>query len=118
MAEPRQNSSCHTGPAPERVFRPAERLAELNRYFAQARARVQPVGEGNGHAFGQPAAAPGGLGGGGEDPDTSYHVEALYRLQLNENIAITPGLLVILNPEHNDANDTIYVGTLRTTFTF
>nr|MBA2749041.1 carbohydrate porin [Tatlockia sp.] len=43
---------------------------------------------------------------------------ALYRLQLNDNIAVTPGVLVILNPEHNDANDTIYVGTLRTTFTF
>lgn len=55
---------------------------------------------------------------GGEDPDTSYHIEALYRLQLTDNVAVTPGLLVILNPEHNDANDTIYVGTLRTTFTF
>jgi len=53
-----------------------------------------------------------------EDPDTSYHIEGLYRLQLTDNIAITPGVLVILNPEHNDDNDTIYVGTVRTTFTF
>lgn len=52
------------------------------------------------------------------DADTSYHLEALYRLRVNENVAITPGLLVIFNPEHNDRNDTIYVGTLRTTFTF
>jgi hypothetical protein len=53
-----------------------------------------------------------------EDPDTSYHLEAFYRLRLNDNIIITPGVLVIFNPEHNNNNDTIYVGTLRTTFTF
>ncbi|KYC39750.1 hypothetical protein WA1_30615 [Scytonema hofmannii PCC 7110] len=53
-----------------------------------------------------------------EDEDTSYHLEALYRLQLSNNISITPGVLVIFNPEHNNDNDTIYVGTLRTTFTF
>ena len=53
-----------------------------------------------------------------EDIDTSYHLEALYRLRLNDNISITPGLLVVFNPEHNNDNDTIYVGTLRTTFTF
>ena len=53
-----------------------------------------------------------------EDDDTSYHLEALYKLPINDNIAITPGVLVIFNPEHNDDNDTIYVGTLRTTFKF
>jgi Carbohydrate-selective porin, OprB family len=53
-----------------------------------------------------------------EDDDSSFHVEALYRYQLNDKISITPGLIVIFNPEHNDANDTIYVGTIRTTFTF
>ncbi|NEQ24091.1 MAG: carbohydrate porin, partial [Microcoleus sp. SIO2G3] len=41
-----------------------------------------------------------------------------YKLQLTDNIAITPGAFVILNPEHNDVNDTIFVGTFRTTFTF
>ncbi len=53
-----------------------------------------------------------------EDEDTSYHLEGLYRLQLNDNIAITPGVLVIFNPEHNNDNENIYVGTVRTTFTF
>jgi hypothetical protein len=53
-----------------------------------------------------------------KDRNTSYHLEGLYRMQLNDNISVTPALLVIFNPEHNDANDTIYVGTLRTTFTF
>jgi Carbohydrate-selective porin, OprB family/S-layer homology domain len=53
-----------------------------------------------------------------EDSDTSYHLEAFYRYKLNDNISITPGLLVIFNPEHNSANDTQLIGTLRTTFTF
>ncbi|MCU0548308.1 MAG: iron uptake porin [Leptolyngbya sp. Prado105] len=53
-----------------------------------------------------------------EDEDTSYHLEAFYRYRLNDNITITPGVLVIFNPEGNAANSAIYVGTLRTTFTF
>ncbi|MBW4449584.1 MAG: iron uptake porin [Spirirestis rafaelensis WJT71-NPBG6] len=53
-----------------------------------------------------------------EDRDTTYHLEGLYKLQLNDNIAITPGVLVIFSPEGNSDNETTYVGTLRTTFTF
>ncbi|MFB2876005.1 iron uptake porin [Floridanema aerugineum] len=53
-----------------------------------------------------------------EDRDTSYHLEAFYRIRLSNNISVTPGAFVILNPEHNDRNDTIWVGTIRTTFTF
>ncbi len=52
------------------------------------------------------------------DGDTSLHLEALYRYALTDNIAITPGIFVITNPEHNKNNDTIYVGTLRTVFSF
>ncbi len=52
------------------------------------------------------------------DLDTSLHVEGFYRYRLNDNISITPGLLVIFNPEHNNSNDTEYVGTIRTTFVF
>jgi hypothetical protein len=74
--------------------------------------------EGNllGFIFGQPPKVTGGSVN--SEPDTSYHLEGLYNVRLTDNIAITPGLLVILNPEHNDDNDTIYVGTLRTTFKF
>lgn len=53
-----------------------------------------------------------------EDPNTSYHLEALYRLRVNDNLSITPGVLVIFNPEHNNDNNTIYIGTIRTTFSF
>ncbi|MFB2876009.1 iron uptake porin [Floridanema aerugineum] len=53
-----------------------------------------------------------------KDDDTSYHLEAFYRIRVSNNISVTPGAFVILNPEHNDRNDTIWVGTIRTTFTF
>lgn len=52
------------------------------------------------------------------DGDTTYHIEGFFRYRLNDNISVTPGLLVILNPEGNSDNDTIFVGTVRTTFTF
>lgn len=84
-----------------------------------------------GVTFGQPpkitgsnfrGAVAGGVGSAvgtrQKDQDTSYQLETLYRLQLNDNVSVTPALLVIFNPEHNDRNDTIYIGTLRTTFTF
>ncbi|BAZ28317.1 carbohydrate-selective porin OprB [Cylindrospermum sp. NIES-4074] len=80
--------------------------------------------EGNvlGLIFGQPPKVTGSeyrvAGVEQKDKDESYHLEALYKVKVSDNILVTPGLLVIFNPEHNDNNDTIYVGTLRTTFTF
>lgn len=53
-----------------------------------------------------------------EDEDSSLHLEGLYRFQFSDKVSITPGIIVIFNPEHNNANDTVYVGTIRTTFTF
>ncbi|MGB7379924.1 MAG: iron uptake porin [Rivularia sp. (in: cyanobacteria)] len=52
------------------------------------------------------------------DRDTSLHLEAFYRFRINDNMTITPGIVIITNPEHNNNNDTIYLGTLRTTFSF
>ena len=68
--------------------------------------------------FGQPPKVTDSNIAGKEDSDTSYHLEALYKMKLNKRIAVTPGLLVIFNPEHNNNNDTVYVGTVRTTFKF
>ncbi|MEM1167866.1 MAG: iron uptake porin [Cyanobacteria bacterium P01_H01_bin.35] len=53
-----------------------------------------------------------------KDDDTSIHIEAIYRFQVNEFISVTPGLFVITNPNHDDVNDTIWVSTLRTQFKF
>ena len=52
------------------------------------------------------------------DLDTSYTIEALYRYPVNDNMAITPGVYVIFNPNHNSNNETIWVGAIRTTFRF
>ncbi|MEQ9357890.1 iron uptake porin [Coleofasciculus chthonoplastes] len=77
-------------------------------------------GEGNklGFIFGMPPKTTGNDIATREDDNTSYHLEAFYRYQLTDNIAITPGAFVIFNPEHDDDNDTQFVGTLRTVFSF
>lgn len=66
--------------------------------------------------FNFPKFSDGGTAGGRND--TSIHVELFYRAQLSDNIALTPGLFVIFNPDHNAANDTLIVGALRATFRF
>ncbi len=53
-----------------------------------------------------------------KDPDTSVHVEIFYRYAINDFIAITPGLFVITNPNHDEDNETLWVGSLRTQFRF
>ena len=55
--------------------------------------------------------------GVGAESVTNFFVEGLYRYQLNDKISVTPGLMVIFNPE-NSSNPTSYVGTIRTTFQF
>ncbi|MDZ8140796.1 MAG: iron uptake porin [Nostoc sp. DedQUE04] len=66
--------------------------------------------------FNFPNFSDGGTAGGRSD--TSIHVEVFYRAQLSDNIALTPGLFVIFNPDHNTANDALIVGTLRASFRF
>ena len=53
-----------------------------------------------------------------DDRSTPFHLEAFYRYRLTNNIALTPGVFVLFNPEGNSANAVQYVGVLRTTFTF
>jgi hypothetical protein len=54
----------------------------------------------------------------GRDRDTSLHIEGFYQYQVNDNIAITPGIIWLTAPNHDDRNDDIVIGTIRTTFTF
>ena len=67
--------------------------------------------------FGQPPKVSSN-DGGEEDEDSAWHIEAQYRYQLNDHIAINPGAFVVINPENNSDNDTLYVGTVRTIFEF
>jgi hypothetical protein len=55
---------------------------------------------------------------GVKDEATSLHFEVFYRFKVNDNVWITPGVVVVTNPGHIEDNDTIYVGTIRTTFRF
>ncbi|WGT68058.1 iron uptake porin [cyanobacterium endosymbiont of Epithemia clementina EcSB] len=52
------------------------------------------------------------------DQDTPYIIEAQYQYPLTTNILLTPGFYVILQPESNNDNNSIWVGALRTTFEF
>ena len=53
-----------------------------------------------------------------EDEDTSLHLELSYNYPLTERISLTPGVLAITSPEHNDKNSTIVIALLRTTLRF
>ncbi|ERN40626.1 carbohydrate-selective porin, OprB family/SLH domain protein [Rubidibacter lacunae KORDI 51-2] len=53
-----------------------------------------------------------------ENDGTSILVEAAYRFPVNDNIELTPGAYVVINPEHNSDNDPIVVGVVRTRFRF
>ncbi|MBD2465815.1 iron uptake porin [Oscillatoria sp. FACHB-1407] len=59
-----------------------------------------------------------GLGDDGEDLSTGFHIEGFYRLAVTDNIDITPGIIWLTAPNHNEDNDDIFVGTIRTTFRF
>ncbi|XHR85469.1 MAG: iron uptake porin [Gloeotrichia echinulata GP01] len=53
-----------------------------------------------------------------KDPNTSYHIEGFYQYKLSDNITITPGVIWLTAPNHNDRSDSVVIGALRTTFTF
>lgn len=53
-----------------------------------------------------------------ENPDQTFHLEALYSFPVNDFITITPGVIYLINPEGNSANSDILVGVIRTTFKF
>jgi Carbohydrate-selective porin, OprB family/S-layer homology domain len=53
-----------------------------------------------------------------KDPNTSLHIEGFYQHQLTDNIVITPGIIWLTAPNHNNNNDDIIMGVVRSTFTF
>jgi hypothetical protein len=53
-----------------------------------------------------------------EDEDTSILIETFYRHYLTDGISVTPGLVIVTNPEHNANNSTNYIGVIRTVFEF
>jgi Carbohydrate-selective porin, OprB family/S-layer homology domain len=49
---------------------------------------------------------------------TQYEVEASYYYPLTDNIALIPAVYAIINPNNFDTNPTVFVGNLRTQFSF
>ncbi|MFM7441497.1 MAG: iron uptake porin, partial [Snowella sp.] len=52
------------------------------------------------------------------ESDTAWHIEAAYKHNINNNLSVQPGFLVILNPENNNSNPAIWVWQLKTQFMF
>lgn len=53
-----------------------------------------------------------------KDKDTSLHVEGFYQFKLSDNISVTPGVIWLTAPDHNNKNSDLVIGVVRTTFTF
>jgi len=66
----------------------------------------------------QPYALNRNLVAGAEDGDVPYHIEGFYKYRVNDNISITPGVIYQTSSGQNEDNDDVFIGTLRTTFTF
>jgi hypothetical protein len=54
----------------------------------------------------------------GLDDDNSFVGELFYRLQLSDNISVTPGVIYIDSPGNDSSVDATFVGAIRTTFSF
>jgi hypothetical protein len=66
----------------------------------------------------EPKVTSSSIQGLDKDRDTSYHVEAFYQYKVSDNITITPGVIWLTAPDHNNNNDDVVIGALRTTFSF
>ena len=50
--------------------------------------------------------------------DPIWHLEGFYRFPLTDNISITPGAVVVFNPNQNFSDHDDAIGTIRFTFSF
>jgi hypothetical protein len=55
---------------------------------------------------------------GSGDGGTQYELEASYFYPINDNIAIVPTFYAIFNPNNFESNPTVFVGNIRTQFSF
>ncbi len=66
----------------------------------------------------EPKVTGSSIDGYDRDRDTSYHIEAFYQYKVSDNITLTPGVIWLTAPDHNNNNDDVVIGALRTTFSF
>jgi hypothetical protein len=55
---------------------------------------------------------------GGGDGGTQYELEASYYYPISKNVAIVPAFYAIWNANNFDSNPTVFIGNIRTQFTF
>ncbi|MEA5621096.1 iron uptake porin [Cronbergia sp. UHCC 0137] len=53
-----------------------------------------------------------------KDKDTSYHIEGFYQYKISDNISITPGVIWLTAPNHDNDSDNVVIGAVRTTLSF
>jgi hypothetical protein len=53
-----------------------------------------------------------------QDQNSNWIIETQYKYPISKNITITPGFYVLLNPNSNSNNSSIWVAALRTAFSF
>jgi hypothetical protein len=57
-------------------------------------------------------------GSGSQDRNASYIAQIQYAFPIGQYIQITPAMYAIFNPNNYSQNDTLWIGVIRTTFTF
>ncbi len=67
---------------------------------------------------GMPPRLNGGLFIEQFDQVFSWHLETFYRFRVSDRISITSGIFYVTNPGHISSNKNLFVGTIRTTFSF
>jgi Carbohydrate-selective porin, OprB family len=50
--------------------------------------------------------------------DASLHVEGFYKVRLSDRIAIVPGVIWVNDPGNNNNNGDIFIGAIKTVFSF
>ncbi|WP_353929159.1 iron uptake porin [Okeanomitos corallinicola TIOX110] len=63
-------------------------------------------------------AQPYSFNNGAAGNDIPYQVEGFYKYQVSENISVTPGVIWLPNIGQSSNNEDVFIGTLRTTFSF
>jgi|SRR5919199_431177 hypothetical protein len=76
------------------------------------------VGAVGGLGFGMPPKVIHNTIAAREDTSKGFHVEAFYEYPLNQNFTVIPGIIYLINSEHNELNGDIFVFTVRTVFNF
>ncbi|MEA5599104.1 iron uptake porin [Rivularia sp. UHCC 0363] len=66
----------------------------------------------------QPYSLNRNLVAGANDSSVPYQVEGFYKYRVNDNVSITPGVIYQTSSGQDSNSNDVFIGTLRTTFTF